>query len=60
MSNVNSPFAEFLSVGDGRQLRPVFDALIGEPVPENGRVRPTAKPGFGVELNPDYLVPHLP
>lgn len=25
-----------------------------------GRVRPTAKPGFGVELNPDYLVPHLP
>jgi len=60
MSNVNSPFAEFLSVGDGRQLRPVFDALIGEPVPENGRVRPTDKPGFGVELNPDYLVPYRP
>jgi L-alanine-DL-glutamate epimerase-like enolase superfamily enzyme len=28
---------------------------VGEPLPENGRVTLGNKPGFGVELNPDYL-----
>ena len=27
--------------------------LVGEPVPVNGRVKLTDRPGFGVELNPD-------
>jgi L-rhamnonate dehydratase len=56
MSNLNSPFAEYLSVGDGTSVRPIFDAIIGEPLPVNGHVTLTDTPGFGVELNRDYLV----
>lgn len=56
-ANVNSPYAEYLTVGDGTQVRCVFDAVVGEPVPENGRVSLSQKPGFGVELNADYLEP---
>jgi L-alanine-DL-glutamate epimerase-like enolase superfamily enzyme len=57
LSNINSPYAEYLSVGDGTEIRPIFDAVIGEPLPENGHVRLSNKPGFGVELNRDYLEP---
>jgi L-rhamnonate dehydratase len=56
-SNINSPFAEFLSVGDGTSVRPIFDSIIGEPLPVNGHVTLTDKPGFGVELNRDLLEP---
>ena len=56
-SNLNSPFAEFLSVGDGTSVRPVFDSIIGEPLPVQGHVTLSESPGFGVELNRDYLVP---
>jgi L-rhamnonate dehydratase len=55
ISNANSPFAEFLSVGDGRTIRPIFDAIVGEPLPENGKIRLSDAPGFGVELNRKYL-----
>jgi L-rhamnonate dehydratase len=54
---VNSPYTEYLAVGEGQQVRRIFDAVVGEPVPENGRVSLSQKPGFGVELNPDYLEP---
>jgi L-rhamnonate dehydratase len=57
LSNTNSPYAEFLAVGDGTELRPVFDSLIGEPLPVNGHVDVSDRPGFGVELHPDFLVP---
>ena len=56
-SNLNSPFAEYLSVAEGTTVRPIFDSIIGEPLPVNGRVTLDDKPGFGVELNRDYLVP---
>jgi L-rhamnonate dehydratase len=56
-SNLNSPFAEYLSVAEGIKVRPIFDSIIGEPLPVNGRVTLSDKPGFGVELNHDYLVP---
>jgi L-rhamnonate dehydratase len=56
-SNLNSPFAEFLSVGDGISVRPVFDSILGEPLPVRGHVTLGAAPGFGVELNRDYLEP---
>lgn len=56
-SNLNSPFAEYLSVGDGVTVRPIFDVINGEPVPVNGHVTLTDKPGFGVELNRDLLQP---
>lgn len=51
----NSPFAEFLMMHpEPSEVVPMFSPqLLGEPVPENGRLRATAldKPGFGVELN---------
>jgi L-rhamnonate dehydratase len=53
----NSPFAEFLMMAPkADKVVPMFHPqLIGEPVPENGRLRTGAldKPGFGVELNRD-------
>ncbi len=56
-SNLNSPFAEYLSVGDGVTVRPIFDAILGEPLPVDGHVTLSDKPGFGVELNRDLLQP---
>ena len=56
-SNLNSPFAEYLSVGDGTSVRPIFEAIIGEPLPVNGHVTLGSSPGFGVELNRDLLEP---
>lgn len=53
----NSPFAEFLMMHPGpTEVVPMFHPqLIGEPVPQNGRLKASAldKPGFGVELNRD-------
>ena len=57
MSNLNSPFAEYLSVGSGTEVRPIFEAIIGEPLPVNGHVTLGSGPGFGVELNRDLLEP---
>lgn len=51
----NSPFAEFLMMAPkADKIVPMFaPQLIGEPIPENGRIKLSAldKPGFGVELN---------
>jgi L-rhamnonate dehydratase len=59
----NSPFAEFLMMHPGpTEVVPMFHPqLIGEPVPEKGRLRASAldNPGFGVELNRD-LPMHRP
>ncbi|WP_230772097.1 L-rhamnonate dehydratase [Sphingomonas sp. Leaf4] len=59
----NSPFAEYLMMApEADHVQPMFHPqLIGEPIPENGRMR-TSKldaPGFGVELNRD-LPMHRP
>jgi L-rhamnonate dehydratase len=51
----NSPFAEFLMMAPkADEVVPMFaPQLLGEPVPENGRLHVSKldKPGFGVELN---------
>lgn len=57
LSNLNSPFAEYLTVGDGSRVRQVLEAVEGEPLPVHGRVTLSDKPGFGVELNRDRLAP---
>ena len=53
----NTPFSEFLMTSpDCATLRPQFaPILLGEPVPERGRIHKSVldKPGFGVELNRD-------
>ena len=59
MSNTNSPYAEFISVGEGKDVQPIFTAIEDEPLPVNGRITlDPAKPGFGVSLNRDVLVPY--
>ena len=58
MSNTNSAYAEFLTTGEGKELHPIFDTIIGEPLPVNGHITlDDKKPGFGVELNRDKLKP---
>ncbi|MBD8677001.1 L-rhamnonate dehydratase [Sphingomonas sp. CFBP 13720] len=53
----NSPFAEYLMMApEADHVQPMFHPqLIGEPIPEKGRMRTSAldAPGFGVELNRD-------
>ncbi|TCP36587.1 L-rhamnonate dehydratase [Sphingomonas sp. BK235] len=53
----HSPFAEFLMMHpDASEVVPMFaPQLLGEPVPERGRLAVSAldAPGFGVTLNPD-------
>jgi L-alanine-DL-glutamate epimerase-like enolase superfamily enzyme len=57
ISNTNSAYAEFLSTGDGTELKPIFDTIIGEPLPVDGCIElDPDKPGFGVELNREKLV----
>lgn len=55
VTRTNSPFAEFLMMHEtAEEVVPMFSPLLlGEPVPENGRLRVPETPGFGVELNPD-------
>jgi len=38
-------------------VRPIFEAIVGEPLPVDGHVTLSDKPGFGVELNRDLLEP---
>ncbi len=48
-----TPFAEFLMMApDAARVVPMFQPLLeDEPVPVEGRLRLTDRPGFGVELN---------
>jgi L-rhamnonate dehydratase len=57
----NSPFAEFLMMApDSASVVPMFrPLLIGEPTPQNGRLRLPNKPGFGVKLNPSVELERL-
>ncbi len=38
-------------------VRPVFESIMGEPLPARGPIKLGDAPGFGVELNRDYLEP---
>jgi L-rhamnonate dehydratase len=53
VTRTSSPFAEFLMMHrDATSVVPMFTPLLlGEPVPENGRLKLGDAPGFGVELN---------
>lgn len=55
MAHTNAPYAEYLTVADGREIRPIFDAVEGEPLPEDGVVELGDDVGFGVELSRDIL-----
>jgi len=51
----NSPFSEFLMMApQADKVIPMFSPLLlDEPIPENGRMKLSDAPGFGVRLNPD-------
>lgn len=58
MAHTNAPYAEYLTVADGTEVRPIFDAVAGEALPEDGTITLDDDPGFGLELNRDILVPY--
>jgi len=60
ISHTNAPYAEYLTVSDGTEVRPVFETIQDEPLPEDGVVTLDADPGFGVELNRDIISPYQP
>jgi L-rhamnonate dehydratase len=51
----NSPFSEYLMMApQADKVSPMFSPLLlDEPIPENGRMKLSDAPGFGVRLNPD-------
>ncbi|HEY8447369.1 MAG TPA: L-rhamnonate dehydratase [Thermomicrobiales bacterium] len=59
MAFTNAPFQEVLALSpDGMDLAPLFgDLLRGDPLPENGTVRPPERPGWGIELDHSRVRP---
>lgn len=55
MALPHSPFCEYLITSPaGETVEPVFGGLFeGETLPENGKVRPSDEPGFGLKLRKD-------
>jgi L-rhamnonate dehydratase len=55
------PFSEFLMMApQAEAIIPMFSPLLqAAPVPQNGRVKLSGTPGFGVGLNPACLLPTL-
>lgn len=52
------PYAIEIETDEGKDLQPIFDTIIGEPLPQDGHIHlDENKPGFGVELNRDKLIP---
>ena len=58
MANPDLPFGEFVNVSDdGSAIVPIYGPLfVDEPVPKDGKIRLSDKPGFGVALNRQGLV----
>lgn len=57
MANTGSPYAEFVTGGDGTTVCAIFDLLLDQPLPVDGRIHLPDRPGFGVRLNLDRLRP---
>lgn len=55
MANAGSPYAEFVTGSDGSNLVNVFDLLLDQPLPVEGRYHLPDTPGFGVRLNHERL-----
>lgn len=58
ISHTHSPYAEFIATGDRTEVKPIYDLIEGEPVPENGIITLDDDPGFGVDLNRDIIEPY--
>jgi L-alanine-DL-glutamate epimerase-like enolase superfamily enzyme len=53
MAFANTPFQEVLAMSpDGMEIVPLWgDLFTGDPLPENGQIRPPDRPGWGIELD---------
>ncbi len=62
MAQAHSPFCEYLiTSADASRIEPVFGALFeNEELPENGRIRPSDEPGFGLRLRQDAVALQRP
>ena len=51
-SQTGPAFCEYVAASpDGQSIQPVFGGLLaGEPLPQNGKLRISEAPGFGMEL----------
>lgn len=58
MANAGSPYAEFVTGGDGTTVCSIFDLLLDQPLPVDGHFHLPDRPGFGVRLNHDRLRPY--
>ncbi len=58
MASANGPFQEVLAMSpSGDQIVPIWNGLIeGDPLPENGVVRPPDLPGWGIDLVRDRTI----
>jgi L-rhamnonate dehydratase len=57
MATTDSHYAEFVAGGDGTEIKCVFELLLDQPIPVNGRMHLPDTPGFGVRLNHELLRP---
>jgi len=57
MAFTNAPFQEVLAMSpDGVNIVPLWGNIFtGDPMPENGRIRPPDRPGWGVELSHSHI-----
>jgi L-alanine-DL-glutamate epimerase-like enolase superfamily enzyme len=62
MAQPHSPFCEYLiTSSDASRIEPVFGALFEhETLPENGRIRLSDEPGFGLRLRKGAVALHRP
>lgn len=62
MAQPHSPFCEYLiTSADATSVEPVFGTLFeSETLPENGRIRPSDQPGFGLRLRKDGVPMNRP
>jgi L-rhamnonate dehydratase len=53
MAFSNTPFQEVLAMSaDGMEIVPLWgDLFSGDPLPENGYIRPPDRPGWGITLD---------
>lgn len=57
-SQVNCPWAECVVIGargEEQPVRSLYPYFAGVPVPENGWIKPSDRPGIGVEVDPAWL-----
>ena len=57
-SQPHSPFCEYIAGSpDGKKVIKMFPYFDGEQLPENGKIKPSYDPGFGMKIaNKDTLI----